>query len=692
MEQMANRARSLLADSAIATVALFAAFLLTAGRSVDLSPASLGGVALQALIYGGVAAAYSGLFRRELSPWRYVSTPDALVLARIAILTAATFLLLQFAADRAHSLSRAMLALAPIFQMVGAISARMLRRAAHERALDSFAPLKSLSDRAPQAPELLLIGPTTAAETYLRETGRRRDNTWTPVGIIAPDSKEVGQQVRGVCIIESIERLDVALGDLRRWNQYPRAILFLDEPARLRGLTAAQLGRLKNDGVRLLRLPSIVDLSHEDGLALLPMRDISVEELLPRDPIELDRVALRSLVSGRRILITGAGGSIGAELSRQVAALDAGHVTLLDFSETALFEIDRELGETFPALSRTAALVDVRNANRVTDCLLAERPDLVFHAAALKHVSMVERHPVEGVLTNVLGTWNVAEAARIAGAAQMVLISTDKAVDPSNVMGATKRLAEAVIQGQQEGSETRFSAVRFGNVLGSAGSVVPIFRSQIDRGGPVTVTHPEMARYFMTIPEATQLVLHATATCAGDMNPDRARLFLLEMGEPVKIMDLARQMIALSGRTPGKDIEIEITGLRPGEKLTEELLDGMEDSVPCAPKVLEVVSPTVMGVAPAHLRRLEAIAARGDTDEIRRALFDLVAQIRGEKPAGVPVGQVDPVMPVSGPGFQAREARQLQGGIIVGADAVDTDDALPAVKEGLGHMEANEAG
>lgn len=640
MEQMANRARSLLADSAIATVALFAAYLLTAGRSADLSLGALAGVALQALIYGFVAAAYTGLFRRELSPWRYVSTPDALVLARIALLTAASFLLLQFAADRAYGLSRAMLALAPIFQMVGAISARMVRRAAHERALDSFAPLKSLSDRPPQAPELLLIGPTTAAETYLRESGRRRDNTWTPVGIIAPDSREVGQQVRGVCIIESIERLDVALADLRRWNQYPRAILFLDEPARLRGLTAAQLGRLKNDGVRLLRLPSIVDLSHEDGLALLPMRDISVEELLPRDPIELDRGALRSLVSGRRVLITGAGGSIGAELSRQVAALDAGHITLLDFSETALFEIDRELGETFPGLTRTAALVDVRNADRVTDCLLGERPDLVFHAAALKHVSMVERHPVEGVLTNVLGTWNVAEAARIAGAAQMVLISTDKAVDPSNVMGATKRLAEAVIQGQQEGSDTRFSAVRFGNVLGSAGSVVPIFRSQIDRGGPVTVTHPDMARYFMTIPEATQLVLHATATCADDMNPDRARLFLLEMGEPVKIMDLARQMIALSGRTPGKDIEIEITGLRPGEKLTEELLDGMENSVPCAPKVLEVVSPTAMGVAPAHLRRLEAIAARGDTDEIRRALFDLVAQIRGEKPAGVPALRV----------------------------------------------------
>jgi len=640
VEHMANRARSLLADSAIAVAALLGAFVLTAGRSLSFDAGVLGGVLLQSLTYGAVAAVYSWLFRRELSPWRYVSTPDALVLARIALFTAASFLLLQFAADRAHDLSRAMLALAPIFQMVGAISARMLRRAAHERALDSFAPLKSLSDRAPQAPELLLIGPTSAAETYLREAGKRRDANWTPVGIIAPDAREVGQQVRGVCIIESIDRLDLALADLRRWNQYPRAILFLDEPGRLRGLTAAQLGRLKNDGVRLLRLPSIVDLSHEDGVALLPMRDISVEELLPRDPIQLDRVALRTLISGRRVLITGAGGSIGAELSRQVAGLDAGHVTLLDFSETALFEIDRELGETFPGLSRTAALVDVRNADRVTECLLGERPDLVFHAAALKHVSMVERHPVEGVLTNVLGTWNVAEAARIAGAAQMVLISTDKAVDPSNVMGATKRLAEAVIQGQQEGSETRFSAVRFGNVLGSAGSVVPIFRSQIDRGGPVTVTHPEMARYFMTIPEATQLVLHATATCADDLNPDCARLFLLEMGEPVKIMDLARQMIALSGRTPGKDIEIEITGLRPGEKLTEELLDGMEHSVPCAPKVLEVVSPTAMGVAPAHLRRLEAIAARGDGDEIRRALFDLVAQIRGEKPAGVPALRV----------------------------------------------------
>ena len=244
------------------------------------------------------------------------------------------------------------------------------------------------------------------------------------------------------------------------------------------------------------------------------------------------------------------------------------------------------------------------------------------------------------MLTNVIGTWNVAEAARACGAAQMVLISTDKAVDPSNAMGATKRLAESVIQAQQNGSGTRFSAVRFGNVLGSAGSVVPIFKSQIDRGGPVTVTHEDMQRFFMTIPEAAQLVLHATATCAEGKEASHARLFLLEMGEPVRIMDLARQMIALSGRTPGKDIEIEITGLRPGEKLTEALLDETERSLPCAPKVMEVVSSSALRVTANHLLDLEGLAVRGDVEDVRRALFDLVAQIRGEKPGAAPTLRV----------------------------------------------------
>ena len=634
MEQMANRAQTIVADALIAAGAFFLAYLLASGQFLDTAGPALPALNLLQLIgiYTGLAALFSTLFRRELSPWRYVSIPDALVLARTAFLTAGVFLLMVFVLNRAEGLPRSALAMAVIFQMVGSMGARLMRRAMHEHALDSFSPLKTIKDRAPHAPSLLLIGSPALADSYLRDAARRHDQAWTPVGIVSPDSRDLGQQVRGVCVIESLANLDEALADLRRWNRYPRAILFLDEPGRLKGLTADQLGQLKNDGIRLLRRPSIVELAHQEGMPLLPMREISVEELLAREPIELDRAAVGSLIQGRRVLITGAGGSIGAELVRQVAQFKAAHVTVMDFSETSLFEIDREMAETWPQLSRTAVLCDVRNAHRLHQAFQREKPDLVFHAAALKHVSMVEQHPCEGVLTNVVGTWNVTEAARACGAAQMILISTDKAVDPSNVMGATKRLAEAVIQAQQSGEGTRFSAVRFGNVLGSAGSVVPIFRSQIERGGPVRVTHEKIERFFMTIPEAAQLVLHATAHSA-EGEAKHARLFLLEMGEPVRIMDLARQMIALSGHVPGKDIEIEVTGLRPGEKLTELLLDETERSLPCAPKVMEVVSSSALRITANHLIELEAMAQGGDVDQVRSKLFDIVAQVRGEKPS-----------------------------------------------------------
>ncbi|HEX4712048.1 nucleoside-diphosphate sugar epimerase/dehydratase [Phenylobacterium sp.] len=638
MERMAFRAQTIAADVVLAALAFALSFQIAsaAGRGLEMAATPSLSLVQFIVLYATLAGGFTMLFRRELSPWRYASIPDALVLARIALLTVGVFLLWVFVIDRARGLPRSTLFLAPMFQMVGSMGVRILRRALHEHALDSFSPLKPVTDRITQSPSLLLIGPPPLADTYLRDIARSHDRTYTPVGIVGTDQRDVGQQVRGVCIIESLENLDEALADLRRWNRYPRAILFLEEPGRLKGLTADQLGRLKTDGIRLLRLPSIVELAQHDGVTLLPMRDINIEELLTREPIELDRVAIGNLIRGRRVLVTGAGGSIGAELCRQVSAFRCAHLTLLDFSETSLFEIEREMAETHPHMSRQAVLCDVRNAARVSRAFAAERPDLVFHAAALKHVSMVEQHPCEGVLTNVVGTWNVAEASKACGAGQMVLISTDKAVDPTNVMGATKRLAESVIQAQQNGGQgARFSAVRFGNVLGSAGSVVPIFKSQIERGGPVTVTHPDMERFFMTIPEASQLVLHATATCAEGDGRD-ARLFLLEMGEPVRIMDLARQMIALSGRNPGKEIDIEITGLRPGEKLTEALLDETERSLPCAPKVLEVVSNSGLRVSAAHLAELETLADRGDVDAVRRALFDLVAQIRGERPGGTP--------------------------------------------------------
>jgi len=643
MERMAFRAQTIVADVILAVIAYTLAYSVasSATPSFDIvtSLPSLNLVQLTVL-YAALAGGFSMLFRRELSPWRYASIPDALVLARIAVLTVGVFLIWVFIIDRGRGLPRSTLLLAPMFQMVGSMGVRILRRALHEHALDSFSPLKTVADRITQSPSLLLIGPPALADSYLRDMARSHDRTYTPVGIVGSDPRDVGQQVRGICVIESLDNLDEALADLRRWNRYPRAILFLEEPGRLKGLTADQLGRLKTDGIRLLRLPSIVELAQHDGVTLLPMRDINIEELLAREPIELNREAIGALIRGRRVLVTGAGGSIGSELCRQVAAFHCAHLTMLDFSETSLFEIDREMAETFPLMSRQAVLCDVRNAARVNQSFLSERPDLVFHAAALKHVSMVEQHPCEGVLTNVIGTWNVAEACKTSGAGQMVLISTDKAVDPTNVMGATKRLAESVIQAQQTaGQGARFSAVRFGNVLGSGGSVVPIFKSQIERGGPVTVTHPDMERFFMTIPEASQLVLHATATCAEGEGRE-ARLFLLEMGEPVRIMDLARQMIALSGRTHGKEIEIEITGLRPGEKLTEALLDETERSLPCAHKVLEVVSNSPLRISPAHLEEIETLAERGDVAAVRRALFDLVGQIRGERSGAAPALRV----------------------------------------------------
>ena len=636
MMRMAFRAQTVVVDVAIAALAFLCAYLLSPSALPDLGfdgRSSLNIVQLTA-IYAAFAAVFTTLFRGELSPWRYASIPDALVIGRIAALTAVLFLLAVWVLDRASTLPRSALAMAAVFHVTGCLGLRVLRRAIHERALVKVAPIRSKTGT--QAPALLLIGPPALADTYLRDAARAHDRRYTPVGIIGLDLRDVGQQVRGVCILESLDRLDEALVDLRRWNRYPRAVLFLDEPSKIKGLSPDHLGRFKAEGVRMLRLPSIVDLRHHEGVALMPLRDVSVEELLAREPIELDAAPLAALIRGRRVLITGAGGSIGGELARQVAGFDCAHLTLVDSSESALFAIDREVAETYPGVSRTAVLCDVRHAGRLQGHFAAQTPDLVFHAAALKHVSMVERHPCEGVLTNVIGTWNVAEAARLCGAAQMVLISTDKAVDPTNVMGATKRLAEAVIQAQQtHGGKTRFSAVRFGNVLGSAGSVVPIFKSQIERGGPVTLTHPDMTRFFMTIPEAVQLVLHATAASAEDRDA-QARLFILDMGQPVRIMDLARQMIALSGRTLGQDIEIEVTGLRPGEKLTETLLDEDEQATPCAPKVMQVVSNSAVGITPGHLQTLEALAEQADAEGVRTALFDLVGQVRGQRPGGAP--------------------------------------------------------
>jgi O-antigen biosynthesis protein WbqV len=303
---------------------------------------------------------------------------------------------------------------------------------------------------------------------------------------------------------------------------------------------------------------------------------------------------------------------------------------MLDHSEFSLFDIDREIAREFSRLSRSHILSNVRDRDHIDQWFHEERPEVVFHAAALKHVPLVESHPDQGFLTNVVGTLNVTEAAKKCGATDMVMISTDKAVAPSNVMGATKRLAESIVRHARQSSTTRFTVVRFGNVLGSAGSVVPIFKDQIARGGPVTVTHRDVERYFMTIPEAVQLVIHAAATRAAEPSGSGdLGIHVLDMGQPVRVHDLAERMIALSGKIPGRDIRIDIIGLRPGEKLTEELIDETEQVVRQHQGVMEVADRRPGGgLTRQDIQALQQVAEAGDRDRVRRSVYDLIEKVR----------------------------------------------------------------
>ncbi|MDD2705493.1 MAG: polysaccharide biosynthesis protein, partial [Acidocella sp.] len=366
-------------------------------------------------------------------------------------------------------------------------------------------------------------------------------------------------------------------------------------------LTGDALAQLLNaaelNGMRVLRTPSLTRLAPaEQKVELQP---IAIEDLLNRQQVRLDREGMARLIAGKRVMVTGAGGSIGSELARQVAGCGPAELLLLDSSEFALWQIDLEITEIKPGLRRQTVIADVRDAARMHAVAQKFRPELVFHAAALKHVPIVEANRLEGLRTNVLGTRIVADAAAASGASLMVLISTDKAVNPSSVMGASKRLAEMYCQAldteaRHGHGQMRCVTVRFGNVLGSTGSVVPLFRRQLAQGGPLTVTDPEMQRYFMTVREAVGLVLQASVAGSGEAAIPDGGIFVLDMGEPVKIVDLARQMIRLAGLRPDEDIQIRFTGLRPGEKLFEELFHGNEKPTQTGYEGLLMASPRVM--------------------------------------------------------------------------------------------------
>jgi FlaA1/EpsC-like NDP-sugar epimerase len=404
---------------------------------------------------------------------------------------------------------------------------------------------------------VLVLGAGEAADSLLRELNR--SGLWYAVALVDDNPNKIGRCLRGLPVFGPLS----TVGDIAEKYGAKHVVMALPSAKPSERRRAAECSAAA--GLVVMTMPSYDDLL-AGRLSVSSIRRVELEDLLGRDAVALDDAGLHELLTGRVVLVSGAGGSIGSELCRQISKFSPSRLVLLENSEFALYRMDEELGQVFPLLARSCWAGDVRDGERVAEILHAEKPAVIFHAAAYKHVPLMEQaNAWQAVRTNALGTVTLARAAQLAGVEKFVLISTDKAVNPTNVMGASKRLAERLCRATQGESGTRFVTVRFGNVLGSNGSVIPKFREQIARGGPVTVTHPDIVRYFMTIPEAAQLVLQAGWMGLG------GEIFVLDMGDPVKIVDLARDMIRLSGFSED-DIQLEFTGLRPGEKLYEELL------------------------------------------------------------------------------------------------------------------------
>ena len=557
-------------DGALAAVAAVLARWIAAPDGGLLHP-------LWFLAGGAITLLVGGLpFRLAQQYWRFAGVEDLLGVAGGSLLSALLFAGLLLGTGFAlptltfpfvHAMTLMLLLGAPrvVYRMLKARNAR----------------------HTPSVQTVLLIGAGEGADAFLRALSVERGAGLRVMGLLALGRNHTGQRMQGHPILGGVSEMPRVLERLSRRGRLPDALVITEA-----NLAGSRLGYLLQEAqtyaIPVRQAPRPTDLRDAEGITLKP---IALEDLLNRPQVPLDRDGMARLIHGRRVLVTGAGGTIGSELVRQAAAFGPSELVLLDHSEYALWQIDQEIGELFPTQTRRAVVADIRDKARIQAVFADARPELLFHAAALKHVPMMEANPLEALLTNAFGTKVVADAGRAAGAGAMVMISTDKAVNPSSVMGASKRLAEMYCQAVDDPAAMRCVTVRFGNVLGSTGSVVPIFRRQLERGGPLTVTHPDMQRYFMTVREAVSLVLQATVVAIARVHD--GGIFVLDMGKPVKILDLARQMIRLAGLRPDEDVAIQFTGLRPGEKLNEELFHGREPPVPTAFPGLLIATPRV---------------------------------------------------------------------------------------------------
>lgn len=491
-----------------------------------------------------------GLYR---SLWRYAGVREVLAVIGAVISGTVVFYGLNWA-FQLFNLPLSAYAIELMATTLGIGGVRLLVRL--RRIVHSAAP----SERRTRA---LIVGAGDAGSLLVREFENQPWLGVKVVGLVDDDASKMNRSLHGVRVVGRRSEIP---SHVRKYQANQVIIAMPSAPPKVIQETI-ELCKKSEAQVRIL--PPINDMI-AGKVRAQDVRDVDIEDLLRREPVRTDLEAIAGYLRGRRVLVTGAGGSIGSELCRQVASFGPSELHLLGHGENSIFDIQNELQQTYPNVKLSALIADVQDELSIRRIFEKVRPEVVFHAAAHKHVPLMEFNPDAAVRNNVFGTRNVAEAAAATGAEAFVMISTDKAVNPGNVMGATKRLAEMVVQAMATQSSTRFVSVRFGNVLGSRGSVVPFFKKQIAQGGPVTVTHPEMRRYFMTIPEAVQLVLQAGSIGRG------GEVFVLDMGEPVKIVDLAKDLIRLSGYEPGKDIEIVFTGVRPGEKLFEELINDGE--------------------------------------------------------------------------------------------------------------------
>ncbi|TAK76371.1 MAG: polysaccharide biosynthesis protein [Aquabacterium sp.] len=562
-------------------------------------------------VLGAVLVIYGAVFWAAGVPravWRYASFPEiqrlALACAAAGLIAAVVVLMAQLV-----GIPRAVLALHPIVTLMGLSLARLLVRMLHERARARSAGRDADGKRA------VVLGAGEAARLLVAGIQHRG---WTVEGLLDDDRAKHGTRVAGVPVLGGLELLH----DAEALEGLTHLILAMPSASgaqRKRVLELAAASRLP-----VLTVPSADEL--RDGRSRIDrVRDIEPEDVLGREPVKLDEGGVASLVSGKVVLVTGAGGSIGSELCRQIARFGPSRLVLFELSEFALYGIEQEISERYPQLPLVRLIGDVKDLATLQRSFERWRPQLVFHAAAYKHVPLMEGDNAWLALrNNTLGTYHAALAAAQAGVERFVLISTDKAVNPTNVMGASKRAAEMVVShlaATQPG--TRFIAVRFGNVLGSSGSVIPKFKEQIAKGGPVTVTHPQITRYFMTIPEASQLVLQAAALA------DSGQVFVLDMGEPVTIADLARELIRLTGHTE-EEIPVVFTGLRPGEKLYEELLADADTTLPTAHPRLRIAQ--LRGDRPddwmERMLRYAESADIADPAVLRARLRELVPEYR----------------------------------------------------------------